>query len=477
MRHRLLFPSARRTLVLLAMVLASVALVPADRADAFSIGFYDTTFASSDAAARNLALDRAAQERSTWVRVPIRWSGVAPSNISAGFDPTNPADPAYRWAAIDAGVTDAAVRGLKVMLTLNGAPIWAQGDDRPAKAPSGAWKPDPAAFGQFALAVARRYSGSFVPAGSATPLPRVTAFQAWNEPNLNLYLSPQWVKSGGNYEEFAPTRYREMLNAFAQSVRSVHNDNLVVTAGTGPFGDPDPGGNRIRPVLFWRYVFCLSESLKAKTCKQPADLDVVSHHPYGVGGPLQSAISPLDAAAPDMGRIGTVLKAAVRLRSVTARRATLWVTEIGWDTKPPDPNGVQIDKQARWLEQSFYVLWRSGVSNVLWYLVMDQPPVPSYEATQQTGVFLMNGVAKPAAQTFAFPFVVDRTRDGVWGIAPSRGTVQLQRQVKGKWRTVATATAGSDRVFFKRVTHANVAWRAVQGIAASLYWGRSSDGL
>jgi hypothetical protein len=62
------------------------------------------------------------------------------------------------------------------------APGWAE--------PSGVahgTTPNPSAFGDFARAAASRYGGSF--AG----LPRVRYWQAWNEPNLNLYLKPQWV--------------------------------------------------------------------------------------------------------------------------------------------------------------------------------------------------------------------------------------------------------------------------------------------
>lgn len=70
------------------------------------------------------------------------------------------------------------------MFTIYSAPDYAEGADRPATATPGSWRPDPAAFGAFAEAVARRYSG-------ANGLPRVRYFEAWNEPNLDVYLAPQ----------------------------------------------------------------------------------------------------------------------------------------------------------------------------------------------------------------------------------------------------------------------------------------------
>ena len=62
----------------------------------------------------------------------------------------------------------------------------------------------PGAFGDFANAVASALLRNF--AG----LPRVRYFQAWNEPNLSVYLTPQY--KGKN--EVAAGHYRRMLNAF-----------------------------------------------------------------------------------------------------------------------------------------------------------------------------------------------------------------------------------------------------------------------
>src|SRR5262249_2276157 len=143
---------------------------------------------------------------------------------------------------------------LKVLAVFTGAPAWAQAPGRPAAVPQGTWRPNPQALEQYGIALGRRYSGHFPdPANPGHMLPRVAAFQVWNEPNLSAYLNPQW--SGG--KPAAPVIYRQMLNAFYRGVKSVDPGAMVVTAGTAPFGDPQPGGERIQPALFWRVVLCL----------------------------------------------------------------------------------------------------------------------------------------------------------------------------------------------------------------------------
>jgi hypothetical protein len=452
----------RRLLTIVAGLAALLALgTPAATGAEFALSIYDPVFSSSDAASRTLALDRATEVHAEWVRIAVRWSSVAPSRRTDTFGAADPDDPAYRWSTIDAAVREASARGRRVLLTLNGAPSWAEGANRPPAVAAGSWKPDVTAFGAFALATARRFSGNFTPDGATAPLPPVRAFQAWNEPNLSLYLSPQWQEENGRLRTFAAKHYRAMLNAFARSVHAVRRENLVVTAGTAPFGDPRPGGERIRPVRFWQDV--LSE---------PASLDVLAHHPYGVGGPLDTALSPQDVSVPDVHRLERLLADAAAAGKVRSqRKPRLWVTEIAWDSGPPDPDGVPISRHARWLEQAMYVLWRQGVNNVFWFRVVDQGPTPSYSATSQSGLYELSGASKPAAQAFTMPFVVDRPRGRIWGIAPRSGKVRIERQSGERWRLLATARAGNDRVFSAVVRlPKRAALRAVQGGSESLPW-------
>ena len=152
-------------------------------AKALETGFSDGLFVSGDETARAKAFEEAVEARAGVARINLSWRGIVSGHPE---DPRNPADPAYDFSAIDTAVSAADQRGLDVLITIYSAPDFAEGSNRPNGAAPGTWKPDPGAFGDFATAVASRYSGNF--AG----LPRVRYFQAWNEPNLSVYLTPQY---------------------------------------------------------------------------------------------------------------------------------------------------------------------------------------------------------------------------------------------------------------------------------------------
>src|SRR6185503_3486207 len=120
----------------------------------------------------------------TAIRLDARWSHIAPAGSArpAGFDASNPADGAYRWQVLDEQVKRAVAHGLDPIVGFDSAPSWAEGR---GSGPGGTVRPDPRELGRFAHAAAERYSGHF--AG----LPRVRYWQAWNEPNLILFLNPQ----------------------------------------------------------------------------------------------------------------------------------------------------------------------------------------------------------------------------------------------------------------------------------------------
>jgi hypothetical protein len=150
----------------------------------------------------------------------------------------------------------------------------------------------------------------------------------------------------------------------------------------------------------------------------------------------------------------------------------LAVTEISWDSRAPDPHGVPAKRHAAWLADALYVLWKQHVGTVLWFRVVDQPAVPNYETTNQSGLYFLSGRAKPAQRAFAFPFACERgkrRRYRTWGVAPHRfGKVRVQlRRAGGGWKTVARARPGRDRVFTAQRVGAANQLRAIQGTRRS----------
>jgi hypothetical protein len=423
-------------------------------ARSLTTGFTDSVYLEAPAV-RDPWLQRTLQAGAQMILIPVDWASIAPSQPA---NPADPGDPAYRWQALDGAVRAAAAQGLKVALDASAAPRWAEGGGRPAGVPEGAWQPSAAAFGAFAQALARRYGGSFPDPGGAlgARLPRVRYWQAWGEPNLTLHLAPQWVKRGHRYLPESPLLYRRLLNAFYAGVKAAHGDNLVVTAGTAPFGDP-PGRARMPPAQFVRALLCVRGApARPVPCPDPARFDVLAHDPYSIAGPFEPALNPDDVSISDMGRLSEPLGVAERTgRALPRGPKQLWVTEFSWDSNPPDPHGVPAQTHARWLEEALFELWREGVGTAIWYQVRDAPPIPDYASTYQSGVYLHDGVPKPARQAFRFPFVLRRTSATalfLWAKAPASGRLAVQRRAGRGWRTIASYSVRAGEVVYRRLS-------------------------
>jgi hypothetical protein len=472
--------TAQRSVALLVAVLglllAGVAAKPVTASAAgLQVGFADGLFTSSEAPVRSEWLGRAPATGASIVRLNVRWSLIAPKKPPAGFEASNPTSAGYEWATLDAAVREASAYGLKILFTVYQAPTWAEGGERPKSAEPGSWEPSAGAFGEFAQALSRRYNGTFLdPSDPSSSLPAVNYYEAWNEPNLSIYLAPQW--DGG--ENRGSSLYRGLLNSFYSGVKSGSPHAKVLAGSLAPFGE-EPGGNRTRPVLFLRNLLCLEGGILRKTaCPEPARFDILSDHPIAVGPPTQSATSPLDVTTPDLGRLTKVLEKAEQTKRVLPTgKKPLWVTEFWYDTNPPDPNGLSLATQARWYEQDLHLFWQQGARVAIALQLRDAPEGKSYALTYQSGAYFLDGSAKPSAAAFRFPFVAHRTgpfKVAVWGIAPHGGKVQVQALRDGGWKTLGSVTAKGPGVPFsgevELLHYAKV--RGVIGSEASLPWSQ-----
>jgi hypothetical protein len=445
----------------LVAILALWLLAPPASARGLQTGFMDSLFGSTSASTRATWLGKAKQEGAGIVRQNVDWAGIVGSRRPV--TPTNPADPAYHFGTLDAAIKSERASGFQVLLTVHDAPRWAEGAHRPARAPEGTWKPSPKALGQFGQALARRYSGRFL------TLPRVKFFQAWNEPNFEQYLSPQW----NGKKPASPGLYRRMLNAFYTGVKKSQKSASVVTGGTGPYGDP-PGGTRMMPVAFWRKVFCLNRHLKGTKCPSKPHLDILAHHPITDGNPAKPALNRDNAGVADFHKIKKVMKAAERTHHVKpGGHHPLWATELWWNTRPPNRFGFPVKSQAKWIELAFYLLWKQGASAVINLEIRDSPLTDPANSLQ-SGVFFHNGKPKPSAKTFRFPFVTHRkskTRVTAWGKAPQSGKIKIQRKAKKRWRTVKRVQARRGAVYTTRIRQRGAAtFRAKAGKSTSMPW-------
>jgi hypothetical protein len=460
-------------LALAALAVSAHASVATAASHPLQLGVADDSFLSSDVSLRETWMARSESARANLILVNAFWSGIAPAKRPAAFDPADPADPAYEWRALDDAVRSAAGHGMQPVLTINYAPKWAEGANRPKSAERGTWLPSPTQLGLFSRAIAKRYSGQFVdpedPAAGA--LPKVRYFEIWAEENLTVHLNPLWE---GN-RMVAPAHYRKMLNAAYQAIHATNPGAKVIVGGLAPYGDARPGG-RIPPVWFWRSLLCLKGSrLQTTRCPDPAHFDIAAHNPINVGGPGRSALSPLDASTPDIRRVTKVVRRAVQTgRALPARPKPFWATEIWWDSNPPDPNGVPAHLHARFVTKAIYSLWKQGASAVIWWYIRDQSHAAGFNGTQQSGLFFRDGRPKPAYRAFRFPFIAGRDRGGrlfVWGKAPSPGPLVVERQTGSGWAPLIRVGAGRNDIFERHVAvGGRFKVRARQGAETSLPW-------
>ncbi|MFL5897544.1 MAG: hypothetical protein ACJ76D_03645 [Solirubrobacterales bacterium] len=380
------------------------------------------------------------------VQTPVRWATVAPAKLPGSWNPEDPADPHYDWGDLDAWVRGAVAAGLTPLLQVRGAPAWAQRCTGRTDAPCDT---DPAALAAFTKAAVRRYSGGF------GGLPRVRYWQGMNEPNLDLFFKPQYV----NGKAASPSLYRRLINSFYAAVKSVDPSALVLSAGLGPIAQPPYA---IGPLTFTRKLLCMKGGAHPRpdrsSCEGGVHFDIFDMHPYTSGGPTHQGPAG-DVELGDIPKLQALLAAADRAGRIKGafRRTPLWITEMSWDSKPPDPGGVAMRTESQWIGEALYRSWKAGVHQFFWFTIVDfnEPDVPNYESIQAGLYFWAPSIAaqqpKEILFAFRFPFVAFARRDGLyfWGRTPASrgGRVAIQALAKGGWRTLSVARADSRGMF------------------------------
>jgi hypothetical protein len=377
-----------------------------------------------------------------FVSLGVDWRSVAPASPSPGFDPAKPHDPAYQWAPLDATIAGAAAHGLQPVIDVVEPPAWAQSPPG-----SGRTSPDPSQLALFARAVASRYDGT------RPGLPRVAYWEVWNEPNASYFLQPQIQ---GRRIASVDT-YRTMINGFASAVHGVHPNNVVIGGALFPNGLRLRGATAIAPLDFTRRLFCLSTGVKPRrVCRTTVNVDVWSVHPYTSGGPSTRPANPDNVWIANLQSLATLVHAAQRVGTlISTSPARVWVSEFSWDSNPPDPAGVPVGLEQRWVAEALYRAWGAGISMFTWFKLSDDPLGVS---PFQSGLyFTCAGEAfcdspKPAAAAFRFPFVAytsGKRLVRVWGRTPSGtpGRVRIAWLQGGRWRTFITLGTDRDGVF------------------------------
>ncbi len=382
------------------------------------------------------------------VQTPLRWASVAPKQAPGAWNPEDPADPNYDWEFIDQWVTRAVAAGLTPVLQVRGAPLWAHRchsgeSDVPCN-------PDPAALAAFATAAARRFSGNF------GGLPHVTYWQGLNEPNLSLFFAPQFDGD----KPVSPYLYRTLINSFYAAIKAVDPSNLVIAGGLGPIAVPK---YTIGPMRFTRLLLCMKGHNKPRPtkgdCEGGVHFDIFDMHPYTTGGPTHEG-GVNDVQLGDLQKLKTLLAAADRAGRIKGafEHTPLWIMEMSWDTNPPDPGGLPMKIESRWIAEALFNSWSLGIEYFFWYSLRDPEPEPELPFSQSlnSGLYFRGGSVaadqpKEILFAFRFPFVSYPRDKGLffWGRTPSSqpGKVTIEIRKRGDWRKLATVRANEVGIF------------------------------
>jgi hypothetical protein len=442
-----LLPLARRLAPIAALCALALALAPASASAAFQLGLQDVAF-DGDASPQQVAdgYNVLQAVHGSLVRLNAFWYAVAPGEPQPGFQANNPGDPQYRWGPLDTAVRNAAARHVTTVLTLSGAPGWAQGANKPQNQAFGfgVWDPNPTDYAQFVQAAATRYSGHFAdPQNPGQFLPHVRYYEIWNEENIPLFMAAPDLASA----------YRALLTGAYSAVKSVDSNDKVVFGGLAPLGY----AGSPRPLKLAAQMMCLrrvgTRFTKLGGCTA-APFDIFAEHPYSLGvTPTETVPSQVydDVRVGDVYKLRNLLNAASRLHTLGSRRPPLWITEWGWATNPPDrKEGDPFNAAARYVAYSMYSMFKQGASVVVWQEIHDG----TANGLPGSGLETKSGRRKLSMQAFTFPFIasVSHRRGFAWGRAPvsRRVRVFVQRQTHGRWKTVASTQSGSDGIFSVR---------------------------
>jgi hypothetical protein len=341
------------------------------------------------------------------VRYTLRWDQIAAKRPAQQGDAN---DPAYAWGAADEVLGALRARHIAVVLTISGAPRWANGGHGPNVAPTSKWS-----IASFSRAAAQRF-------------PWVRKWLIWNEPNHRTFLLPT-----------SPKVYvQRILNPAYAALHAANRGNRVGGGVTAPRG-------ALSPVTWIR-------GMRAAH----AQLDAYAHNPYPERPRTES---------PSTGGCDHCLSITMatleRLERETYNawgNKRLWLTEYGYQTNPPDRIlGVSGATQARYVGEAALRAYRAArVDMLIQFLVRDD----ARPAGWQSGLFTKSGSPKIAARAYPLPLAqVSRrgTRTVLWGqVRAHRGLrpYRLQELRSGSWRWVAGTRWTNARGFFQRTVRA-----------------------
>jgi Glycosyl hydrolase catalytic core len=348
--------------VLLVPPAASVSAAPR-----MPVGFYDDP-SFRWAASPEVNFASAQRAHASVIHVLADWSQIATRKPAA---PLNGDDPAYDLSDLDAVVRTAPAFRLQVVMTISGTPKWANGGQPPNRPPKNL-----GTLTQFAHMLAARYNGLRPGFGS------VSRWSVWNEPNLELFLKPQFE---GN-KIVSPKIYAKLFMAAYKGIKAGNPLAEVAAGETSNRGRNKPSfqSGSVAPATFARMLAEANPKLPFAAW---------ATHPY----PTVPRLGPKQKVAYPNVTMTRLEQFGKSLEQWFHRRVPIWVTEYAEQTRPEYPGGVTRAQQAADAKLALKMAAANPyVEMFVWFVLRD-----STKKTWFSGLIAKNGARKPAYSAFA----------------------------------------------------------------------------
>lgn len=310
------------------------------------------------------------------VRIPIGWSAVQP--VQGG---------AFNWAGVDFQVEEASKAGIEVLPFVSGAPSWAvpsvfvPGSHHSVRAPAHLPISGPGRAGwiSFITAAVARYgpSGSFWAEHPEVPRRPLQTWQIWNEANFKYFV----VKPD-------PGEYGKLVKISYAAFKAADPASKVVLGGL--FAQPVEAESNVKPPRAY-FAADFLQQMYERTPGIKSKFNGVALHPY---------TGTYQRLTPQIEEFRDVLKANHDLGK------GLWITEMGWSSKPPTSSentfAKGVNGQAAQLKGAFSLLkshqrqW--NLQRVYWFSVDDAPG--SCNFCDGSGLFAKGFVPKKSWYSF-----------------------------------------------------------------------------
>jgi hypothetical protein len=273
------------------------------------------------------------------------------------------------------------------------------------------------------------------------------------------------------------------LNAASGGLeRSGHGSDQLLVGELLPFSrSAGNSSKKIRPIAFLRELACVDShyrpfrgtTARKRGCSGFKSIPGtgLAYHPYTLaGGPKVKTPNRDDASIGDLGRL---TKAIGRLRSRGRIRSSwpIWITEFGFQSRPPDPYGSPIKKIPGFMGEAEYLAYKnSRVRSFAQYPLVDDA---GKAAGFQSGLRFHNGAQKPGVfAAFQRPFFARQSGSRVELFGGERAatggsvTLQTRTSTKAKWATLRDAPLNSQGYFDVLVKVSKVSKRYFRFIAS-----------